>query len=263
MKNLCAFALLFLLTGLTAAPAAAFSLGNNITIYDGNATSESWYGSGEDQEVEPGMVKNQVWDLEAFFIDSENILSLSGGFNFSTGVEGHTSGDIFIAVIDTENDVPAYGDIHRTGSDGNTTHIGSYGYDFVLDLDFETDSYQVYQLDETSVLQTAYYRQNEGSSPWQYNAEDNDDTALLSGSFDFLDSNLPAEVTDFTGRTHYLLTGFDLSFLGHGTEFYSHYTMGCGNDNLMGSGVVVPEPGTWILLGSGLMILALVRRRKV
>ena len=261
MKNLCISALILLLAGLIAAPASAFSVGSDITIFDGNATTATWYGSGEDQEVEPGMVKSQVWDLEAFFIDSENILSLSGGYNFSTGVDGYTSGDIFIAVIDAENDLPAYGDIHRSDTDGNNTYIGNYGYDYVLDLDVATGEYTAYQLDETSVLQTAYYQQNEGSSPWQYNAEDNDDVALLSGSFSFIDSDLDDAVTAFEGETHYLLTGFDLSFLGHDTEFYSHFTMGCGNDNLMGYGVVVPEPGTWLLFGAGLVALALVRRR--
>jgi len=57
-----------------------------------------------------------------------------------------------------------------------------------------------------------------------------------------------------------LLDGFDLSFLDHGTEFYSHYTMECGNDNLMGKGTVVPEPATLLLLGVGLLGMAYLKR---
>nr|WP_320113825.1 PEP-CTERM sorting domain-containing protein [uncultured Desulfuromonas sp.] len=259
MKNLCILALILLLAGLAAAPASAFSYGTNITIDDGNASSGTWYGTGEDQEVEPGMVGSQAWDLEGFFLDSDNVLSLVGGFDFVDGVAGNeafSSGDIFISTINSEGDSPIYGNID--GVDGNTSITNSYGYDYVLDLDFETFTYTVYQLDSSSVLQTAYYEQNEGSSPWQYNDDDNsDDIALLTGSFSFSEDVL----TDFVGDDHYLLTGFDLSFLGHDTEFYSHFTMGCGNDNLMGHGVVVPEPGTWLLFGAGLVALALVRRR--
>jgi hypothetical protein len=53
----------------------------------------------------------------------------------------------------------------------------------------------------------------------------------------------------------------DLGFLPTGTQFLAHYTYGCGNDNLMGKGTTVPEPGTILLLGSGLFGLAFARRR--
>ena len=84
---------------------AGSALATNITILDGNANSETgWYGKGEDQEVEPGMVANQNWDMEGFFLDGLT-LTIVGGFDFINGVVGNqdsgvdrkwTSGDIFI-----------------------------------------------------------------------------------------------------------------------------------------------------------------------
>ena len=84
------FSILFLFSG--------GAMADNITIYDGNSSSETgWYGTQEDQEVEPGMQTGQYWDLEGFFLDG-SMLSMVGGFNFKTGRDGYTSGDIFIDI---------------------------------------------------------------------------------------------------------------------------------------------------------------------
>jgi len=53
--------------------------------------------------------------------------------------------------------------------------------------------------------------------------------------------------------------------LPSGTEFYAHYTMGCGNDNIMGQGEIIPnpEPATMLLLGFGLLGAAGLGRKKI
>lgn len=246
--------LLFVAVSLNPATVLALDLGQNITIYDENG----YYGSGvgyEDGETEPGMVNSQIWDLEGFFL-KQNSLSMVGGYNFRDGAGNplYTSGDIFIST----GVAPAYEHKHKS-SDGNQLVTKTYGYEYVLDLTFNGDSggtYSVFSLGSDAILETAYYKQNEGSSPWKY--ESGGTLTDFSGTFLF------STVTDtgFVGGTHYALTGFDLSFLGHGTDFYAHFTMECGNDNLMGKGTVVPEPSTFLLFAAGGGLLWLTGRRK-
>jgi len=78
----------------SASHAFALSYADNITIYDGSGYTGVGTG-GEDRETEPGMVNSQVWDLEAFYQQS-NSLTMVGGFNFRNGVIGYptfTSGE--------------------------------------------------------------------------------------------------------------------------------------------------------------------------
>ena len=74
--------------------AFAISLGTNITIWDGVSSSSDWHGIQEDQEVEPGCIPGQLWDLEGFFLDG-TMLTMVGGFDFENGYGGYQSGDIF------------------------------------------------------------------------------------------------------------------------------------------------------------------------
>ena len=70
------------------------SFGSNITIWDQRGV---FY---EDNEVEPGMIDNQSWDLEGFFWDGKR-LTMVGGFDFKDG-NTYASGDIF---LDIDGDV--------------------------------------------------------------------------------------------------------------------------------------------------------------
>lgn len=239
---------------LTAGNASGTSLGDNITIWDGAGVDY------EDGEAEPGMQQTQIWDLEGFF-QNGNELSMVGGYNFVTGVSGYDSGDIFISTDSNYGNDGSY----TSTTLGNEIVSDNFGYEYVIDLDFNSMIYNILLLDSDDQTITAYYPANEnntpGSNPWRYSSGGD---FITTGSFQFI-TGLTDTETGFLGETHYALTGFDLSFLGVDQEFYSHFTMGCGNDNLMGHGTTapVPEPATMLLFGTGLAgLTGYARKRK-
>jgi hypothetical protein len=254
---------------------SAFAFGTEITIFDENGTEGVGIAS-EDNEAEPGMVQSAAWDLEGFFLDDNNILTMVGTYDFAEGEYGDgmllESGDVF---IDVDGDA-RYGDIHNLLTQGNTTVNDTFGYDYVLDMDFEDLTYDVYALGADTMTITSYYAQNQGSNPWRYASGG---TLMAEGvSFDYLTGLSDAESGGFSGwgATHNAVTGLDLSFIDPNisSNFVAHFTMECGNDNLMGAGTLTsttpvggggmadaPEPATMLLLGSGLAGLAGLRRR--
>ena len=185
-------------------------------------------------------------------------MTFVAGFNLANGYDyyGHhyTSGDLFIDI----NGDGEFGDIHGVG--GNHAVVDNYGYDYVFDIDWDTLSYEVYTIDETSTTITAMVSQNQGSSPWQYDAAMNDDELVTSGALTLTEFSR-ADIDDyFLGGTHYAAGGFDLAFLGD-TDFIAHWTMSCGNDNLMGYGATdVPEPDTVALFALGVFGLVYARK---
>lgn len=228
----------------------AFALGTNITIFDKRGVNP------EDQETEPGMINDQSWDLEAFFLEG-NILTLVAGFDLKDGKNynshTYTSGDIFIDV-----DLNAqYGLDIPPGS-----ILPNYGYDYVLDLNFINLTYDVYALNGNSVLSPVTEDYNiEESNPWKYAS--GNDALLVNQSFTYTDFGvLTNAATGLLGVNHNAIT-VDLGFLNPGTEFIAHFTISCGNDNLMGQGTTpIPEPATMVLLGTGLIGIAGLGRKK-
>lgn len=243
---------------------SALDLGQNITIFDKSEDPSEWHtgvGQGrEDQEVEPGSYPGQKWDLEGFFIKGSE-LSMVGGFNFIKGPDGVESGDIFLAV----GEQPVFG-AGTGGGGGNQIINNIFGYDYVLDLDFETMTYDVLAIDANTKVRNSSYSTNAVSNPWRY--ESGGTVIAENLSFNYAAGFSDAEAgflgdVSWQTNTHYVLSGFELGFLGINTEFWSHFTIQCGNDNLMGDGIVTPEPSTVLLLGSGLLgIVALSGRKR-
>ena len=252
-------------------------LATNITIYDENGYLGTNVGE-EDQETEPGMVNSQVWDLEGFFLNG-NDLTMVGGFDFVNGQDGSSnltfySGDIFISTTGR----PLFGADDAVSTVDQTTNnfqiSNDFGYDYVIDLDFCTLSYDVYKIDNTSIVLASYYYgygssnvSNQASNPWAFDLEGTLDVTgtadlILSGDVVGYETGLSDGETGFSGGAHNAVT-ISLGFLDAGTDFYAHFTEQCGNDNLMGKGTTrVPEPATILLFGTGLVGLAGFGRKK-
>jgi hypothetical protein len=279
MKTIKLMMLTPLFVGLISWNAAAVNFGDNITIPDrmvgGNPVG--WWGASEENEVEPGVGwKGQSFDLEGFVFDGAQ-LAIVGGYNFwaPPSRTQMLPGDIF---IDVDGDA-FYGT--PAGVAGNAQQQNIWGYDFVYDINYVNNTYDIYAIDSTTYLRSVLYGtpgglDNRGSTAWRYNPMLYPQNApIFSGALNYWNNLGDADLTDygFLGAgnyydatyvgTHYAIQ-VDLLPLGlsSGTDFLAHYTMQCGNDSLVGRGVITPDGGaTLALLGAGLLGMAFLRRR--
>jgi len=232
--------------------------------------------------VEPGCQAHQMWDLEAFLLTGST-LTLVGGFDFENGIAQDSSrndliredvwdaGDIFVdidgdAVFGSAIDMSQYNVVDRFVN-------ATFGYDYVLDIDWEGDTvtYDVLSLGDSSLL-TVYFDQNEGANPWRIArggtlVEGYQDLELID-YYSTSDSSVEG-ITLEGGNAVYphYVAKFDLGFIDFENldEMYVHTTVECGNDSLMGheDDFNVPDGGATIaLLGMALVGLAALARRR-
>jgi len=183
---------------VAGAPAwAGIVIGGEITIFDGSyvsTSSNTWYNTqNEDQEVEYNCVTGQLWDLEAFYLDTNNVLTMVGGYDFENGVSGAPDGswsygDLFIDVDGDAVYGPAASAISN-GSEGSNpdTLANTFGYEYVLAYTGAEDGvgnplYTAFYLDPNDTTLLAYYNQNDESNPWRYYSGGQ---SLFSGSFTY------------------------------------------------------------------------------
>jgi hypothetical protein len=218
----------------------------DITINDGVGWGSVWYSaSRENNEVEPGNIMNQKWDMESFYL-TDTSLTMTGGYNFTIpqGYGGFRPGDLF---VDYNND----GD-----------------YDLVAVISHAGSTYDVYSLGNTSDV---FYGVNSASNPWKYKDGGN---LVVSG-----ESITYGSYSDWEG-THYT-ADLDLwwvdPYVAYGVPVTLHYTMECGNDNLMGQYMPVttggfgdpdpdpvPETGnTMAMLGIALLGCNMFRKKQL
>jgi hypothetical protein len=267
----------------------------DVTINDGEPTP-GLYPSRENNEVEFGNVSGQEWDLEAmYFDDVSRVLTLVGGFNFKDGQkptgwnDALQSGDIFLKLSDHS---PLFGvDLLEYGGENQMydTVSNFFGYNYVIAFDRSSEdngealtdslSYSVYQLGEEATLVNPWFDSNNRAAPYRYESGG----TLLSGSGseatfgtglpDFVDPDFQLNHEVGSGayaanQWYYLTLSLDAIPFAVNLDTWVHFTMGCGNDNLMGrisqggGGAHAPEPSTMLLLGFGLLGVARMRRER-
>jgi hypothetical protein len=167
----------------------------------------------------------------------------------------YTSGDIF---IDVDGNAIYGNAADGTGTGSGTSTTNHLGYDYVLDLDFNTMTYDVIAVDSD----TRFYKVSDidDSNPWLYRDRGNEVAGWQDVSFSYYTGLSSLDVGGLVGASHNAMV-VDVGFIADGTEITVHYTYRCGNDNLMGRTLVPDVASTAALLGLAVMGLGALRRK--
>jgi hypothetical protein len=227
---------------LLSAAIAALAVGNSSASFI-NVTSNdlhTGWDTSEDEEIDAGNFV-QSEEVEAFMWDANSkTLSLVGGYDFVNGYYSNmfsasdprshvVSGDIFI-------------DLANNGS-----------FDLAFDLDFAANTYTVYEVSATNVVNVDAAWNHSFSNPFEINGGNVLGTGVLGYN------TYTSDVYGLAGGFHNEVVLYNIGAFGIINNFGAHYTMSCGNDLITAS---VPEPTILTLLGLGFFGAALVGRKR-
>lgn len=241
MKNKITIIIGALLTLGLAGTAQAIDVDGTFGLAEWSGHYSSDDGVGSHGYVGPGY-GGQAFDVELL------------GLQFTPG------GNLYFGLqtgFDFRGPVSYGGSLYYAGDFALDVNGDSF-YDYAIDFSF-SGSTPAFTLYEAATWQLPDYTQHNVASPYQM-ATGTAVPATFTGAYGNMNT------ATYGGLSHILEGSVNMSALAlyGGGPITLHWTMNCGNDylNHTSTPTSVPEPGTLILLGSGLIGLAWTMRRK-